>query len=263
LKFISWNLVDFDVNNQAKEFEYIDNLILNANQKLINFVDDSFSKYDFSSALSAIMTFMSTTISSLYVSIAKDTLYCDSKNSTRRNQIQTVLYIVGESLLRMLNPVLPFTMDEFNLNMPGDRKANPQYYDYAEIKDINSALDEEFTVVNKFRQDVLKAIEEARNGGVIRSEQEACIYIKVNDNAVKSIVNKFSAKELAKLFVVSSANVVDEVKDGKTYDTCEVKVIHHQGHFCERCWNYEDDAVLQEDGTYLCKRCNEVMEEYK
>ena len=31
------------------------------------------------------------------------------------------------------------------------------------------------------------------------------------------------------------------------------------GHFCERCWNYESDAVLQEDGTYLCKRCNEVV----
>ena len=50
----------------------------------------------------------------------------------------------------------------------------------------------------------------------------------------------------------------EEDVDARGQNT-QVKVIHHPGHFCERCWNYESDAVMQEDGTFLCKRCNEVV----
>ena len=58
-------------------------------------------------------------------------------------------------------------------------------------------------------------------------------------------------------FVVS--DIKEEDNDGVEYANSKIKVIHHPGHFCERCWNYENDAILQEDGTYLCKRCSEVV----
>ena len=52
---------------------------------------------------------------------------------------------------------------------------------------------------------------------------------------------------------MSEIKLVDELKDD------QIEVIHHLGKFCERCWNYEDDAIEQSDGTYLCKRCQEVV----
>ena len=64
---------------------------------------------------------------------------------------------------------------------------------------------------------------------------------------------------MASLFVVSGIKFVDEAIDAPEYTYARVDVKKHTGHFCERCWNYEDDAVLQEDGTYLCKRCAEVV----
>ena len=75
---------------------------------------ENYNKYDFASAMSDIMTFMSSDLSAFYLDIAKDTLYCDKKDSIRRNQMQSVIYTVGDTLLRLLNPILPFTMDEFN-----------------------------------------------------------------------------------------------------------------------------------------------------
>ena len=66
-------------------------------------------------------------------------------------------------------------------------------------------------------------------------------------------MNKHGLVSLAKSCVVSEIKLVDELKDE------EVQVIRHPGKFCERCWNYEDDAVEQSDGTYLCKRCQEVV----
>ncbi len=258
LKFISWSLADFDPKNATDEFCYTDLLVLNANKKLINSVINNMDNYDFASAMNAIMTFMSTTLSSFYISIIKDTLYCDKKDSLRRRQVQTTLYIIGEALLRMLNPVLCFTMDEFNLNMPGERKNNAQYYDYPSKQDYDESLDKEFDLILKLRADVTKALEEARNNQIIRSEQEADVYAYIKNESLKSLINKFDKDELNRLFVVSRFSIVED-KLEKEYDMAYIDVIHHRGIFCDRCWNYEDDALEMEDGTHLCHRCYNII----
>ena len=247
LKFISWNLVDFDLA-EANEFAKVDEYILTKLNLVVKKVKDSFDQYDFSSATSEIMNFMSFDLSTFYLDISKDVLYCEDKNSLRRRQVQTVLYRVGETLLRLLNPILPFTMDEFNLNLPGERKENVQYYDYPKyIENINEdKLMEEYKSLLDFRSEILKALEEARNEKIIGSAQEALVYI----NKDLEILSNFSLDELAKICVVSEINLSDD--EG-------IKIIHHPGHKCERCWNYDFKAIKQEDGTYLCPRCSEVI----
>ena len=262
LKFISWNLADFDPHQSATSFEKVDLFILNKLDELTNYVIESFDRYDFSSALSAIMTYMSADLSSFYLDINKDVLYCDGKNSKRRNQVQTALYRIGEALLRILNPILPFTMDEFNNNLPGKREKNVQFLDYPKHKDIGDKgvkLDEEYEMLKALRSDVLKALEEARNNKVIGSSQEAKVELAIVENKDKY---EFLLKEidLKNVFVVSEV-VLKENLDSEPLTVSKVSVIRHPGHFCERCWNYEDDAVLQEDGTYLCKRCQKVVGE--
>ncbi len=254
LKFISWNLVDFDPKNPATSFTKVDNYVLAKLDDLVNNVTKFYDKYDFASAMSEIMTFMSFDLSSFYLDISKDVLYCEKKTSLRRNQTQTVLYKVGETLLRLLNPILPFTMDEFNKNLPGERKWNAQLLDFpkVELKEENrNFLLEEYELLLNFRSDVLKALEVARTASIIGSSLEAHVYLPKNSyDIVKTI---FSQEEMAKVCVVSEISFLD---------IAEIKVEKHSGHFCERCWNYETDAVKQEDGTYLCHRCNEVMEDY-
>ena len=262
LKFISWNLADFVPTYSATSFEKVDLFILNKLDELTNYVIDSFDKYDFSSAISAIMTFMSADLSSFYLDISKDILYCEGKDSLRRCQVQTVLYRIGETLLRMLNPILPFTMDEFNNNLPGKREKNVQFLNYPKHKDIGdkgAKLSEEYELLKTLRSDVLKTLEEARNNKVIGSSQEALVELEVIENKEQynKLFKEIDLANLAKIFVVSEVKFAH--LDSDTLTVSKVRVNRHQGHFCERCWNYEDDAVVQEDGTYLCKRCNKVV----
>jgi len=257
-KFISWNLVDY-VEEKNPSYEKVDLYILNRLHETVNHTVEFFDKYDFASAMSEIMTFMSADLSSFYLDIAKDTLYCESKDSPRRKAMQSALYEIGDTLLKLLNPVLPFTMDELNKNMPLNRKANVQYYDYPKVSPVNEDLLKEYEVLKSIRSDVLKALEEARNEKIIGSAQEAFVAIKFKDgNSPEArLFKSLDTKKASALFVVSEIREVEN--SGKEYEISKVEVKHHTGHFCERCWNYEDDAIVQEDGTYLCKRCNEVI----
>ncbi|MCQ2087327.1 MAG: isoleucine--tRNA ligase [Bacilli bacterium] len=259
LKFISWNLVDYDGDTSNVSYEKEDLYILNKLHQVVNNTIGFFDKYDFASAMSEIMTFMSADLSSFYLDIAKDTLYCDAAKSTRRTTMQSVLFEIGDTLLRLLNPVLPFTMDELNKNLPGERKDNVQYLDYPTKKDVDESVLAEYEVFKKVRSDVLKALEEARANKVIGSAQEAFVAVKFNDenSAEAKLFNSIDAKHASSLFVVSEIRNVEN--DGNSYETAKISVKHHTGHFCERCWNYEDDAEVQEDGTYLCKRCAKVV----
>ena len=263
LKFISWNIVDFDTKKPATSFEKVDNYILSKLDAVVDEVTKDFDNYDFQNAMNCIMTFMSSDLSAFYLDISKDILYCEAKDSFRRNQVQTVLYRVGETLLRLLNPVLPFTMDEFNRNLPGERKGNAQFLDYPKAQN-EASRDEtlkEYDLFKSFRDDVLKALENARTAQVIGSSQQAFVTVNLvkEENAIKSIFKDMDPRSIAQLFVVSGIKFVDEAIDAPEYGYARVSVSKHTGHFCERCWNYEDDAVVQEDGTYLCKRCAKVV----
>ena len=263
LKFLSWNLVDFDPENQAKEFEKVDLFILNKLQEVINIVNEKFDNYDFASAMSAIMTFMSSDLSAFYLDISKDVLYCEAKDSVRRHQTQTVMYRIADALLRMLNPVLPFTMDEFNKNLPGYRFVNVQFLDYPKAQPLSASskdLDKEYELFLALRNDVLKALELARTAQVIGSSQEAMVEIELvnNKEELEKVIEGLGKDQLAKLFVVSEVKILEAV-EGEELALAKMKVSHHQGHFCSRCWNYEDAAIEQEDGTFLCCRCQEVV----
>lgn len=251
LKFISWNLVDFDVNKVTTNLRLVDKYIIAKLDQLVENVTFYFDRYDFSSAISEIMTFMSFDLSSFYLDISKDTLYCDGKDSLVRLQNQTVLYKVGETLLRLLNPILPFTMDELNRFLPGERKWNAQLLDYPTPlmnKDKRDALLMDYSKLLEFRSDVLKVLENARSNQVIGSSLEA--HVEVPKSKYEDVLKLFSLDELRKVCVVSSISITK----GE-----DIIVSRHQGHLCSRCWNYEENAIEQEDGTYLCHRCQELI----
>ncbi len=51
-------------------------------------------------------------LSSLYVDITKDRMYCDRPDSPRRRATQTVMHRVFDALCRLLAPLCPFTAEE-------------------------------------------------------------------------------------------------------------------------------------------------------
>ena len=260
LKFISWNLPDFDpAKDMVNTFERVDLYILAKLEEVSNGVIIDMDNYDFASALSKIMTFMSTDLSAFYLNIAKDALYFDKKVSLRRKQFQSVFYILGETLLRLLNPIIPFTMDEFNKNMPGDRKENAQLLDYPKAsKKYDPDLLKEYALFNNLKDAIYKVIEEAKINNILKSSQEAKVEIEIKNDNYQKLFDNIKEDLLASSLVISSLERKEGL-DVEEVNGVKVKVSHSDGYFCERCHNYEDDALEIEEGLHLCKRCHHVI----
>ncbi len=267
LRFLLGNLNNGDVNDSFKEedkvntFEKIDLYVLARLEEVKNKVIDNMDSFNFINAVSEILKFVSDDLSSFYFEITKDILYCDSKLSLRRRQVQTVLNEVLFTLMRLLNPILPFTMDEVNANYPLKTKDKVQYYRYPTKSDIyDKELLKEYAQVKVLRNDVLKALEEKRTLGEIKSSLLATVDLEIKDNKIKEIIESYPHVEVERLFIVSHVNLTTNVK-GFEGEVSNTLVSKHAGIRCDRCWNYKDESeIIVEGETHLCPRCKKAME---
>ncbi|MDY4788785.1 MAG: isoleucine--tRNA ligase [Bacilli bacterium] len=265
LRFLLGNLSNgcYGFFNKDKDYqenlEIVDNYIENKLNSVINNCLDAYDQYDFQTVISEITNFMANDLSSFYLDITKDILYCDYKDSTRRLQVQTVIYDVLNSLIRLLNPLLPFTIEEVYDACNFKVEESAQLLDMVTRKEVNDGLLFEYNVLRATRNDVLKALEEARSAKIIGSSQEATLHLVFKDNfkTNQEIFNKLSYIEQIRFFIVSK--IVFEDNGNKEYDTVKVLVTKNDDKKCERCWNHFE--TVGEDG--LCPRCREALHKYE
>ncbi len=265
-KFLLGNLSNgenapFDINkDKVDTFERVDLYILTKLEVVKNNVIKYMDEFDFASAVMAITNFMSSDLSSFYLDLTKDILYCENQKSLRRLQVQNVIYQAVNTLNRLLTPILPFTMDEVYVNIPGHEKESVQLEDYpTPSHEYDESLLKEYALISKLRSEVLKVLETKRQEGVIGSAQEASVMLNIKDEATKEAFNKFSKVEQERLFIVSKVELVDE-KLANDMELSSVDVKENNGHKCERCWNYVDH-VTEVDGVHLCDRCLDAIKE--
>lgn len=265
-KFLLGNLSNgenapFDINkDKVDTFERVDLYILTKLEVVKNNVIKYIDEFDFASAVMAITNFMSSDLSSFYLDLTKDILYCENQKSLRRLQVQNVIYQAVNTLNRLLTPILPFTMDEVYINIPGHEKESVQLEDYPTIShEYDESLLKEYALISKLRSEVLKVLETKRQEGVIGSAQEASVMLNIKDEATKEAFNKFSKVEQERLFIVSKVELVDE-KLANDMELSSIDVKENNGHKCERCWNYVDH-VTEVDGVHLCDRCLDAIKE--
>ena len=256
-KFLLGNLSNgekskFDpIKDKVDTYEVVDKFILARLEEVKNNVIASFDNYDFASAITKIMTFMSTDLSSFYLDIGKDILYCNSEKSLRRKQMQNVIYKVCDELMRMLTPVLPFTMEEVYKNMPLYDGRSVSLLDYPkESHEFDKEILDEYAEFLSYRDDVNKAIEEKRTSGVIGSSQEALIVTKDYEILKKTGLDQKLA-DLAKLLIVSKVEINNDINGVEAHHIDAVK--------CPRCWNYVDKLEQIDEETCVCHRCAEVL----
>ena len=267
LRFLLGNLNNGSVNDSFKEedkvdtFEKIDLYVLARLEEVKNKVIDNMDSFNFINAISEILKFVSDDLSSFYFEITKDILYCENKTSLRRRQVQTVLNEVLFTLMRLLNPILPFTMDEVNANYPLRSKDNVQYYRYPTKSNIYSKdLLDEYSLIKTLRNDVLKALEEKRVLGEIKSSLLASVDLEIKDEKIKAIIDTYPHVEVERLFIVSKVVLKDNV-EGFKGEVSNSLVSKHTGVRCDRCWNYKDeDEIITEGEVHLCPRCKKAME---
>ena len=179
-RFLISNLYDFDPKKDAVEppaLDELDRWILHRTQSVLSRCRDAYEKYEFHVVYHTLNNFCSVDLSSLYLDIVKDRLYCEGKNSTTRRAAQTTLYNILDVLVHLMAPILSFTAEEIWTYMP-DKESRPQSVFLSPIpKPDSTLLDEELAQkwdrVFKERSEILKALEVGRNGGTIGHSLDA------------------------------------------------------------------------------------------
>ena len=107
------------------------------------------------------------------------------------------------------------------------------------------------------RDQVLKALEEARNNKLIGTGLEAKIILTASD-PVYSVLKRYET-QLRYLFIVSAVTLTQASGNGT--GSVHVEVKKADGAKCERCWNYS--THVGEDKIYptVCERCSAVLKE--
>ena len=265
------NLDGFDANDLVapQDMEELDRWAITKLNRLIEKVAQAYNDYEFHIVSHAINDFCVVELSSFYLDIIKDRLYCEEKNGLKRRSAQTALYLILDSMAKMFAPILAFTCDEIWLAMPhreGDdprniilNEMNKPFTDYA-LSDEELARWDTLIAV---RGDVNGVLEAARGSKRIGKSLEAAVTLKVGDQAAKDAVDSISDMNLSELFIVSQCLISEEgeaedavVGTGSAFPGLTVSVIEAPGTKCPRCWMHSQQADPE---TGLCPRCAAVV----
>ncbi|KGX83915.1 isoleucine--tRNA ligase [Pontibacillus marinus] len=263
-RFLLGNLHDFDPAKDTvatENLQEVDQYMLLRLQELTQKVRDGYDAYEYATIYHAIHNFCTIDLSAFYLDFAKDVLYIESQDNPRRRSIQTVYYEMLTSLTKMLSPILSHTADEVWKHIPGVEAESVQLTDMPEAKDVpnQDALKAKWDHFMNVRDDVLKALEEARNEKVIGKSLEAHVTLVPKDEQTKELLQ--SVDHLEQLLIVSGASISDEASDAKQYDHVDVAVKAHPGEKCQRCWVVTEELGQSEKHPDLCPRCASIVEE--
>src|SRR5262249_27588043 len=137
-------------------------------------VRNSYDEFAFHKIYHRVNHFCIVDLSAFYFDVLKDRLYISAPKSQARRSAQTATWRIGEALTRLLAPIMSFTCEEIWQYLPrlegrGESVHLAKFPSTEEIlsssaiaaSDLKS--DEEWRTLRAVRDEVLKALEEARN----------------------------------------------------------------------------------------------------
>ena len=256
-KFMLDNLVDFDPEKLTApaDMPELDRWLLTKLGELMDKVAAAYNDYEFHVISHVVNDFCVTTLSSFYMDIVKDRLYCDEADSASRRSAQTALYLTLDTLTKLFAPILAFTCDEIWLAMPhrkGDdarnvvlNTMNKPFAEYHLSADAMANWDKLITV----RDAVNGALEQARADKKIGKALEARVALTVP--AEDAFLTEMDTAALADLLIVSKVDITVGA-------ALAVAVEDAPGVKCPRCWKHSESA----DADGLCPRCAAVMAKF-
>lgn len=232
--------------------------------KLNDLVKDclaAYDKFDFTTVFKKVFNFISNDLSAFYLDFAKDVLYIDGKDSHARRSMQTVIYDAAVKLAKILTPILPHTMEE----IWGFLKEPEDYIQLANMPKVETYANRDELLENwhKFmnlRDDVLKALEDARNKKLIGKSFEAAVTI-YPDKETKAMLNDLDA-DFRQILIVSKLTIADgkAPEEAEDLNNASIVVEHAAGEVCPRCRMIRTDIGADPKLPMLCGRCAKIVE---
>ncbi|MGZ4812499.1 MAG: isoleucine--tRNA ligase [Terriglobales bacterium] len=274
-RYIVSNLYDFDPQRDAvpyAEMEFLDRVALAQTAQISQRVLAWYEAFLFHRVYQDVNEFCVGALSKTYFDIVKDRLYTFAPDSHARRSAQTAIWRIGEALVRLLAPIMSFTADEIWTFLP--KVANRQSSVHLDVftkpesipgegfsltgKDTQALL-AEWQELSGVRDEVLKALESARNEKLIGSALEAEVRLGVPES-LYPLVQRHQ-NELRYLFIVSSVQLEAAPSGNGSGGGITVEIRKAPGQKCERCWNYS--THVGDDAKYptVCERCSAALKE--
>ena len=266
------NLDGFDAGHLVapEDMLELDRWAVTKLNELIRTAFEAYDNYEFHVLTHAINDFCVVELSSFYLDILKDRLYCESRNGLKRRSAQTALYLIVDAMARMFAPILPFTCDEIWQAMPhraGDDVRNVVLNEMVQPYEAY-ALDAQamarWDTLIALRSDVNGVLEQARADKRIGKALEAHVALCARDEAAAKALETVKDMDLTALLLVSDVILTDDDPDaanvtgsGTAFPGLRIEVRNAEGVKCPRCWMHSTKANA--DG--LCPRCAAVVAE--
>jgi isoleucyl-tRNA synthetase len=279
IRFMLGNLSGFNPGKDdvdKTEMEPIDRWLLHRLQEVTARIGESYESWQFHTIVQEILNFCNIDLSSFYLDIVKDRLYCSGPTRERRSG-QSAIHRVLLSLLSFLAPILSFTTEEAytalkeEIYSPHGISAEPSIHltDFPRVDEswLDPELASRWETLIGVRRNVLKPIENLRGKKSIGHSLESAVSIYAGNDTYDILSENID--ELAPLFVVSDVRLFkkEEAPDEALSDCfhgelVDVAVTRSKNSKCSRCWKYEKSVGKDHGNPDLCERCSRVVAEY-
>ncbi len=257
-RFLLSNLYDFDPAADAVRVDRLPELerwALHRTHHLAERVLAAYEAYEFHTIYHALNNFCSVDLSSFYLDVRKDRLYCERPAGPERRATQTALHGILDTLVRLMAPILSFTADEIWRHLPGNERPPSVFLaGFPELPDAwrDDDLAARFERVLAVRAAVMKAIELERQAGTVKQSSETRVVVRGPADVMALLAER--AGDLPSLFLVSAVDL-----DPSPSETgIAVEVHRADGGKCERCWTYRPLGTVPRHPR-LCARCAAVL----
>ncbi|MEW5895179.1 MAG: isoleucine--tRNA ligase [Candidatus Omnitrophota bacterium] len=273
MRYLLGNLYDFDPERHEVGYQHLlplDQWALVGLAKLAEQIRTSYNTYEFANVYKMIYKFCNEDLSGFYLDILKDRLYTSHTNSPERRSAQTVLFHLINYLVRLLAPILVFTVEEIFSLMPKTQEMkgveSVHLLPWLAVREewFNEDIEKDFAFLVDLRPFLMKELEYKRSEGLIGSSLEAKIIFRTSSERDFKWLNRH-LKSLNAYFIVSQVEVEQVEKVSKplsnaAFPQTEAAVVMAQGEKCDRCWNYRELGIDPEHPE-LCERCAEVVKQ--
>ncbi|MCF6227488.1 MAG: class I tRNA ligase family protein, partial [Planctomycetes bacterium] len=274
------NLNDFTAEHDLVEYDelpVLDKWALSKAAKMIDDVTSSFNRYEFHTGMRALVHFVNITMSSQYVDVAKDPLYCAEAASVKRRGIQTVYWTLGNVLMRMFAPVIPHTADEMWAAFPHWDNAHQSVHlaSWPEsgkgLLIRNEGLEMQVDELFAIKAEVDRTLDRLRKDKKIGKSYDTNVTLGL-DAELSARLAKYASPEgleqaLAEVMNVSRVHLDTESEHGALQEFepaadvqgLWVKVEISDEEACVRCYRRTGDVGSVSKHPYLCGRCAGVV----
>ena len=224
----------------------VDRWILERLDQVIKDCRTAYDAFEFHKVYHSLNQFCAVDLSSLYIDITKDRMYCDAANEGRRRATQAAMHEIFVALCQLLAPVLAFTADEaWQFSRPGK---SVHLEEFPQSKNRGTQATEQVSELLKLRAVIGQAIEKARQEKLIGNALEAAVVLKTNSE----ITAKIDKAELEEFFILSDLTL----EKGKDTAASVKKTSFGK---CARCWRHREYVGKSKTHPELCDRCEAVV----